>query len=113
MKLWTEIKLVPGTSVVNGGVMLLNAEGRCVGLVTVMNAEGHVRTEVERILNISKRVEHPLAALQATAAVFANLEKVTDNDDGECNHIPFSDVREFGGQMLDLIGVVKGELNLP
>lgn len=191
MRPWTKTQQVPGTSVVNGGIMLLNAEGRCVGLVTVMNAEEGVRTQVSdalaaygsdernpsyadlksdvrtlcRILLADKsldevhritveavdarplpedelqreltqlreevarlrvvaqgrfnyismmqqRATKPIEQLQAYTAMIANLEKVTQQDDGEPNTITLSDLTTSRGDMLELITTLKTGLHL-
>ena len=48
---WASVNQVRGTSVVNGGTMLLADDGHCIGHVTVLNAESHVvRNDVARAL---------------------------------------------------------------
>ena len=48
---WTDTRHVPGTSIVSGGVMLLAADGHCLGLVSVLQCESEaVRCDVERAL---------------------------------------------------------------
>lgn len=48
---WKSVRQVPGTSVVNGSTMLLDAEGACIGLVTVLNADDNIRVEIARALD--------------------------------------------------------------
>lgn len=49
---WSDIKPVRGTSVVNPSVMLLDADGACIGLVHVLSARDDVvRGDVERAMS--------------------------------------------------------------